>query len=179
MQDIAEVIVDVPVLQTNNPYEFKVPNKFIKDISVGMRVVVPFGKGNRRVQGFITKLKSNSKFSGKLKEISDLMDLEPVLTNELIQLGEWMAETTYSFRITSYQTMLPAVLRARYQKIVELIDKKVPSEELFDIFKGKNKISWEEIEKRDLTDKMLKLKKENKIEVKYIVDDKATKKLKE
>lgn len=178
MQDIAEVIVDVPVLQTNNPYEFKVPNKFIKDISVGMRVVVPFGKGNRRVQGFITKLKSNSKFSGKLKEISDLMDLEPVLTNELIQLGEWMAETTYSFRITSYQTMLPAVLRARYQKIVELIDKKVPSEELFDIFKGKNKISWEEIEKRDLTDKMLKLKKENKIEVKYIVDDKATKKIK-
>ncbi|MEY8291249.1 primosomal protein N' [Carnobacteriaceae bacterium 52-44] len=177
MQQIANVIVDVPVLQTNIPYEFKIPEKFQEDITIGMRVIVPFGKGDRRVQGFITDLKEEQNFDGELKEILDLMDLEPVLNLEMIQLGEWMAQTTYSFRVSCYQTMLPAVLRARYQKAVRLVDE-VTDDELFDIFGGKNWLSWEDVEARDLTSKMLKLKKENKVEVNYFVDDKANKKTK-
>ena len=69
MQRIAEVIVDVPTLQTNTPYEFKIPNKFQNDIAVGMRVIIPFGKGNRRIQGFVTAIKDNQLFDGELKEI--------------------------------------------------------------------------------------------------------------
>lgn len=178
MQEIAEVIVDVPTLQTNIPYEFKIPKKFQEDIAVGMRVIVPFGQGDRRVQGFITKLKDEQKFDGDLKEILKLMDLDPVLNQEMIHLGEWMAQTTYSFRISCYQTMLPTVLRARYQKIVKLTDKEIDDSQLFDIFQGKNWISWEEVENRDLTSEMLKLKKEGKIEVNYLVDDKTNKKVK-
>lgn len=177
MQQIAEVIVDVPVLQTNNPYEFKIPEILQDDIAVGMRVIVPFGKGNRRVQGFITNLKNDQIFDGELKEISNVMDLEPVLNDELIELGEWMAQTTYSFRISSYQTMLPAVLRATYEKVVKLMDG-VSDEALFDVFRGKDRMTWDEVEDRDLVSTMLKLKKEQKIEVNYLVDDKVTKKVK-
>lgn len=177
MQQIADVIVDVPVLQTNIPFEFKVPNHLQEDIAIGMRVIVPFGQGNRRVQGFITELKSDQIFDGELKEIIDIMDLEPVLNRELIDLGEWMAQSTYSFRISCYQTMLPAVLRARYEKMVKLVDES-PSDELFDLFRGKNYMSWDDVEKRNLTTQMLKLKKENKVDVNYLVDDKATKKIK-
>ena len=177
MQKVAEVIVDVPTLQTNNPYEFSIPVEFQEDIAIGMRVIVPFGQGNRQVQGFITKIKDKANFQGKLKEISDIMDLEPVLNAELIELGEWMAQTTYSFRISCYQTMLPAVLRATYEKVVKLKGE-VSDEELFNIFKGKDYISWEEIESRNLTGKMLSLKKEDKIEVNYLVDDKVSKKIK-
>lgn len=177
MQQIADVIVDVPVLQTNIPYEFKVPNNLQEDIAIGMRVIVPFGQGNRRVQGFITHLKTDQDFDGELKEIIDVMDLEPVLNRELIDLGEWMAQSTYSFRISCYQTMLPAALRARYEKVVKLVDE-ASDDELFDIFKGKNYMNWEDVEKRELTSKMLKLKKENKVEVNYLVDDKVTKKTK-
>ena len=39
-------------LQTNIPYEFKIPKKFQEDIAVGMRLIVPL-TGDRRVQGFI------------------------------------------------------------------------------------------------------------------------------
>ena len=177
MQQIAEVIVDVPVLQTNIPYEFNIPKDLQEDIAIGMRVVVPFGQGDRRVQGFITALKNEADYKGQLKEIIDIMDLEPVLNTELIQLGEWMAQTTYSFRISSYQTMLPAVLRARYQKFVKLIDT-VSDEKLYNIFRGKRWLSWEDVEERNLTSEMLKLKKENKVEVNYFVDDKITKKTK-
>jgi len=177
VQAIAEVIVDVPTLQTNAPYEFKIPKPLQENVAVGMRVIVPFGRGNRRVQGFIINLKDEQDFEGELKEISNLMDLEPVLNDELIDLGEWMAQTTYSFRISSYQTMLPAVLRATYEKVVKLADD-VSDETLFDIFRGKNQMSWDEVEERDLTSTMLKLKKENKVNVNYLVDDKVTKKMK-
>ena len=177
MQQIADVIVDVPVLQTNIPFEFKIPNHLQEDIAIGMRVIVPFGQGNRRVQGFITQLKTEPIFDGELKEIIDIMDLEPVLTKELIDLGEWMAQSTYSFRISCYQTMLPAVLRARYEKMVKLVDES-PSDELFDLFRGKNYMSWDDVENRNLTTQMLRLKKENKVDVNYLVDDKATKKMK-
>src|SRR5699024_80755 len=142
-----------------------------------MRVIVPFGKGDRWVQGFITDLKEEQNFDGELKEILDLMDLEPVLNFEMIQLGEWMAQTTYSFRISCYQTMLPAVLRARYQTAVKLVDE-VTDDELFDICGGKNGLSGKDEKTKNLTSKMLKLKKENKVEVNYFVDDKANKKTK-
>ena len=175
MQRIAEVIVDVPTLQTNNPYEFRIPTKFQNDIEIGMRVIVPFGMGNRRVQGFITDIKDNQIFEGELKEITNVMDLEPVLNQELIDLGEWMANTTFSFRISCYQTMLPAVLRATYKKVVKVTGELSESEQ-FDIFKGKKWLDWEDVENRDLTDKMLALKKEGKVDVNYLVDDKVTKK---
>src|SRR5699024_12447479 len=64
-------------------------------------VIVPFGKGNRRVQGFITAIKDNQIFDGELKEISNIMDLEPVLNQELIDLGEWMAKDRKSTRLNS------------------------------------------------------------------------------
>lgn len=177
MRQIAEVIVDVPTLQTNSPYEFKIPEALQGEVAIGMRVIVPFGLGNRRVQGFITTLKNTQDFEGELKEISSVMDLEPVLNAELIDLGEWMAQTTYSFRISSYQTMLPAVLRATYEKVVT-VTADLSDEALFDIFRGKNRMSWDEVEERQLVSTMLKLKKENKIEVNYLVDDKVTKKVK-
>ncbi len=177
MRQIAEVIVDVPTLQTNSPYEFKIPEALQGEVAIGMRVIVPFGLGNRRVQGFITALKNTQDFEGELKEISSVMDLEPVLNAELIDLGEWMAQTTYSFRISSYQTMLPAVLRATYEKVVT-VTADLSDEALFDIFRGKNRMSWDEVEERQLESTMLKLRKENKIEVNYLVDDKVTKKIK-
>ncbi len=177
MRDIAEVIVDVPVLQTNKPYEFKVPKKLQEDLEVGMRVIVPFGRGGRRIQGFITLLKEDQEYDGELKEIIDIMDLNPVLNNEMIELGEWIAQSSYSFRIMVYQSMLPAVLRASYQKIVDIIDPELNSQ-LLNLFGGKTSMNWEDVEEKKLTSEMLKLRKENKVEVNYYVEDNAKKKTK-
>ena len=42
----AQVIVDVPTMQTNQPYTYAVPEALTEVLAVGMRVVVPFGRGN-------------------------------------------------------------------------------------------------------------------------------------
>ncbi|MFC6465604.1 primosomal protein N' [Marinilactibacillus sp. GCM10026970] len=175
MPYVAEVIVDVPVLQTNRPFHYDIPQAFEQRLEPGMRVVVPFGNGSRLVQGFVTNIFDSSDYEGELKELDELMDLAPVLKPELIQLGEYMARSTYSFQISCYQTMLPAVLRAKYEKTVTVVDD-IDEELFFELFKGKDTLSWEEVIDRNLVKQMLELKAADKVEVNYNVKDKRTKK---
>ena len=50
MPELAQVVVDVPTMQTNQPYTYQIPLKLEKQIQVGVRVIVPFGKGKRTVR---------------------------------------------------------------------------------------------------------------------------------
>ena len=56
MARYAQVIVDVPAMQTNRPYTYELPQALQAQAQVGMRVIVPFGKGERQIQGFIVGL---------------------------------------------------------------------------------------------------------------------------
>ena len=47
---LAQVIVDVPLMQTDKSYSYQVPEEFSPFLEKGMRVHVPFGKGNRLFQ---------------------------------------------------------------------------------------------------------------------------------
>ncbi|MDC7951916.1 primosomal protein N' [Liquorilactobacillus mali] len=122
MASFAEIIVDVPAMQTDKPFVYQIPPKFEDMIQVGMRVSVPFGNGNRLIQGFVIGLKAGNDFSGKIKEIKSLIDVEPVLTEESIALAKWLAHETYSFLISCLQVMLPSAMRAKYYKQLVLVD---------------------------------------------------------
>lgn len=125
-------IVDVPTMQTNQPYTYRVPEKFAGLISPGMRIIVPFGKGNRRIQGFVTALLDTLPTdvdAAKLKAVDDIIELEPVLNAELLALGKWLAIENFSFQISVFQTMLPNVMRAKYKKTLQLVDKAAITDE--------------------------------------------------
>src|SRR4051812_25846625 len=98
--DIASVIVDVPAKQTDREFDYRIPEKWKRVVHPGMRVIVPFGP--RMVQGFVTGLKNKSEFS-KLRSIKELMDLEPVLNEELLELGEWLTKEAMCFKISALQ----------------------------------------------------------------------------
>ena len=50
---LQKIIVDVPLMQTDQPYSYKIPEEFKEMLEVGMRVHVPFGKANRLIQGIV------------------------------------------------------------------------------------------------------------------------------
>ena len=56
MPQIAEVIVDVPVMQTNSPYSYRIPPHLEHKLLPGMRVIVPFGQGDRKFKALWLKL---------------------------------------------------------------------------------------------------------------------------
>ena len=112
---IAEVIVDVAAHPIDRPFDYAIPKKLEPLTEPGMRVKVPFG--NRKVLGFVTNVKQTTAFDpSKLKPIHELMDVVPVLTPELLELATWMKEKTVCFEIDALQVMIPAALRAKYEK---------------------------------------------------------------
>jgi len=173
MSLVADIIVDVPTLQTNRAYTYSIPETFRDVIEPGMRVVVPFGNGSRKIQGFVVEVKEQKSTEMELKPVESLMDSSPVLTEELLRLGEFLSYQTFSFQVKCYQTMLPAVMRAKYSKRIKIIDE-IPEDLLWDVFKGKDEVTWEEAEKQGALSQVIQLEKEDKVEIDYAVSDKAS-----
>lgn len=173
MPELAQVVVDVPTMQTNRPYTYQIPARLSRQVKVGMRVIVPFGKGRRDVQGFIVALDEPTSYQGQLKPLVGLMDLQPVISPELLELSKWMADDTYSFWISCIYTMLPNVLKAKSKRVVRIIDE-IDEQTSLDIFKGKDELDFASVQDdSDKISKLLKLKRAGKIRFEYQVVDRA------
>ena len=118
---IAKIIVDVPLMQTDQPYSYRIPEEFEGMLEVGMRVHVPFGKGNRLIQGIVLGLESQSdegEANQDLKDIAEVLDFSPVLTKEQLWLAEELRKSVFSYKISILKAMLPGFLNSSYDKIL-------------------------------------------------------------
>ena len=118
---IAKIIVDVPLMQTDQPYSYRIPKEFEGMLEVGMRVHVPFGKGNRLIQGIVLGLDSQSaeeEIEQDLKDIVEVLDFSPVLTQEQLWLAEELRKSVFSYKISILKAMLPGFLNSSYDKIL-------------------------------------------------------------
>ncbi|MFS9092705.1 primosomal protein N' [Streptococcus timonensis] len=116
---IAKIIVDVPLMQTDQPYSYKIPEEFVDMLEVGMRVHVPFGKANRLIQGIVLGMEQESEVADEdLKEIVEVLDFSPVLTEEQLWLAEELRKSVFSYKISILKAMLPGFLNSSYDKIL-------------------------------------------------------------
>jgi primosomal protein N' (replication factor Y) len=140
-----------------------------------MRVIVPFGP--RKIQGFVIETKNHSEFK-RLKAISELLDLTPCLTSELLQLGQWLTEKTLCFKISAFQAMLPAAMKAKYEKALGLTIDDVTrlAEQLQPFFKNGNQVDLKELEHSVSLKMIQKEIEQGHIEVIYKVKQKTNKK---
>jgi primosomal protein N' (replication factor Y) (superfamily II helicase) len=173
---VASVIVDVPAKQTDRAFDYLIPAQWLETIQPGMRVIVPFGP--RKIQGFVTEIKAESEFK-KLREMIEPMDLEPVLNQELLDLGNWLTENTLCFKIYAFQAMLPAALKAKYEKKVKLsagvkLDQ-LPFQ-LKEVFESEEAINWEEAIKSGLVPILQSEAAKGLLEVIYVVKERLKKK---
>ncbi len=166
---IAQVIVDVSAYPVDRPFDYKVPEELQELVEVGCRVKVPFGK--RNVLGFITALQSESDVpKDKLKPIAELLDIEPILTNEMLELAKWMTDHTLCYEIDALQVMLPSALRAKYEKTILL--KEDPTylpEELQQLFGNKTAIPYKKVESANLLRVLKSCMKNGYVEQKTVV----------
>lgn len=116
---IAEILVDIKAKAVDRTFDYKVPPTLESVIEIGQRVKVPFGP--RFIMGYVLALKETSDFE-KLRNISNVMDLIPTLTEELIDLGKELRMTNTSPLVSIYQAMLPAALKSKYKKVLKCID---------------------------------------------------------
>lgn len=105
---VAEVLVELKAKNIDQTFTYLINDK---KVNIGCRVLVPFG--NQKLEGFVLNIKENEITDYKLKEIISVIDEEPVLNEELLELGKYISKKTLSKLISSYQTMLPSALKAK------------------------------------------------------------------
>ncbi|WP_258833320.1 primosomal protein N' [Peribacillus frigoritolerans] len=173
--DIASVIVDVPAKQTDREFDYRIPEKWNQVIKPGMRVIVPFGP--RMVQGFVTGLKAKSDFA-KLRFIKEPMDLEPILNDELLQLGDWLTKEAMCFKISALQAMLPAAMKAKYEKVIKVVEGKKdqlpPS--IQNLFGKNDSLSWKDVIEGENASLVQKEMQSGNLELEYNVKNRLNKK---
>ena len=106
----AKVIVEIGVKNVDREFVYIVPDRFRDIIKIGSRVKVSFGK--MIIEGFVLDLFDNYKEDYELKEIIEVIDLEPILNKEMLELGKKIQEYTLCSLISAYQVMLPKALKA-------------------------------------------------------------------
>lgn len=144
---IAEVIIDLKNKSVDKPYSYLVPDEFLGVVEVGERCFVEFSNFKR--MGFIINLIDEEPSSTiPLKEIDELLDLEPVLSKELIELAKDLSETSYYPFISYLLTMVPATLKVNYSKKLRLLNKE--DFRLNILFNMEEEIDYSKIDKRDL-----------------------------
>ncbi|WP_170007006.1 primosomal protein N' [Bacillus fonticola] len=171
---IARVIVDVKTLSTDKLYDYLVSKVHEEICQPGMRVTVPFG--NRAVQGFVVEVLEKTEVPvEKLKPIQSFMDLAPVLSEELLQCAQWLSEETVSFLMDAHQVMLPAALKADYEK---LLVRKSPLKELplalQPLFEEREEIPYKELEQKGFGKGALAEIRKGHLSVRSVVKDRKT-----
>lgn len=173
--DIASVIVDVPAKQTDREFDYRIPEKWNQVIKPGMRVIVPFGP--RMVQGFVTGLKAKSDFA-KLRFIKEPMDLEPIINDELLQLGDWLTKEAMCFKISALQAMLPAAMKAKYEKVIKVVEDKkdqIPPS-IQNLFGKNDSLSWKDVIEGENASLVQKEMQNGNLELEYNVKNRLNKK---
>ena len=142
---VAKIAVSAAPYWIDKPYEYAVPDDLLGRVQPGIRVAVPFSAGNRRSEGIVLALSDKAEYE-KLKDISEVLDTEPVLTQQQIQLALFMRERFFCTVYDAVRAILPAGLwfdrdgrRRVSDKTVETIRLTVPAREALDVAEAMQK----------------------------------------
>ncbi len=106
---VAKIAVSGALYYMDRPYDYLIPQEFTEIAVPGVRVLVPFGRGNRRCEGIILALSENSQYD-KLKSVISVLDEFPLISDEQIKMALFMRERFFCTVYDSLKAMIPAGL---------------------------------------------------------------------
>ena len=103
---IAKIAVAAANFAIDKPYSYFVPQDM--DLAPGMRVQVPFGRGNRQTEGVVLQVAEGDR--GDLKAVERCLDEEPLLSDTMLHLAAFLRERYFCTFFDAIRAMLPAGL---------------------------------------------------------------------
>lgn len=119
--EIVKVAVAAAPYSIDKPYDYLVPEDMADRAMPGVRVTVPFGRGNRGSEGMILA-RGRVEKRPALKPLSALLDEEPVLDEGGIAMALWLRQRYFCTMFEAVKTVLPAGLWYRLREIWRLAD---------------------------------------------------------
>lgn len=147
MAVIAKIIVENATLHFDKPYSYLIPDGM--EVRQGCRVTVPFGAGNRTRFGLVTAVEETDRISDKLKRVASLVDREPLLNSELVNLACYLHDTTFCGYYDAVRALLPPGIGVELKYTYMLASGAQPPEggeecRVYDYLKGRGKPVREE-----------------------------------
>lgn len=134
---IAKIALSAVTFAIDRPYTYRVPEE-LDDLCPGVRVIIPFGPGNKRAEGLVLSVEEEAISDKPLKMILTRLDETPVLDEEGIRLALWMRERWFCTVYEAARAMLPAGLYYSLQNCYRLADGVELSDALDAIGRSKN-----------------------------------------
>ena len=116
---IVKIAVSAAPYSIDKPYDYLVPDSLLEAAVPGVRVSVPFGRGNRSSEGVILARAEGEKIPG-LKALLSVLDEEPVLDDAGIALALWIRQRYFCTMFEAVKTILPAGLWYQFREIWHL-----------------------------------------------------------
>ena len=107
---VADVVFNLPL---EKPYTYSIPDEFRELLKAGMRVKTSLGRGNRSVIGYCVKVRQAESAVRKLKPIEEVLDTEPLLSQNMLELTNWIASRYLCGWGQVLESVIPAGVRRR------------------------------------------------------------------
>lgn len=112
----AEVLLPLPL---TGFFTYKVPDMMAEAIRPGCRVVVPFGR-TKFYTGIVAGLTPRRPEGFETKEISQLLDSEPIVRHPQMKFWEWIADYYLCSAGEVFRAAVPAGLKLESETVVEV-----------------------------------------------------------
>lgn len=137
----ANIIVDITHEKLDKIFQYRIPQYMEEELSVGMEVIVPFGKGNRQTKGYVVGFAETCDYDlSKVKEILDISRKGIAIEGKLVALAAWMKEQYGGTMIQSLKTVLPIKKKEneKIKKKIRLLLSEEEGQKQLELYLSKN-----------------------------------------
>ena len=117
---IAKIAVSAARFSIDKPYSYRFPDDMA--LSPGIRVMVPFGSGNRRTEGVVLSVEAGDETG--LKAVLQKLDEEPLITPTMLRLAAFLRERYFCTFLDAVRCLIPAPLWFRCRERFTLAEGK-------------------------------------------------------
>ena len=130
----ADIIIDISVEALDRSFQYRIPENLRDKVSAGSKVNIPFGKGDRKVTGYVIGVSDRPKIDvSKLKDIESLCEKQINIDDRMIGLAFWMKEQFGSTTNEALKCVIPVkkIIKNKVEKqILPLVSKDMLQEEI-------------------------------------------------
>ncbi len=114
----AEVILSISHKDIDRVFHYNIPDDCRDTLCIGMRVSVPFGKGNTEREGYVIGFSDETDVpADKMKSILRILDTFAVFSETRITLAKWMKDKYYTTLSECLMCIMPKIVQQRKARI--------------------------------------------------------------
>ena len=122
---VAKVAISRATYSFDCEYSYIVPPEMCQYLTIGARVLVPFGRGNKKTIGFVTRTYNDTHFNENLKPVISVIDMPSLISDEMLKIIFWLKDNTFCTYFDGFRTVVPTGFSYKFSQRYELANKAI------------------------------------------------------